>query len=144
MQKTSGSADKFVAPVTAIAEVDLRLTQFGPRSMLAHPVHTIECLKSPAVDYHNHVDAQDPRAVLEIMDACDIEWVINITMKARCGSAASDQKNFRTQPRTASPTIACMDRSDLHTTVFFSVLQLASCNVLSIRAKAFRMQVAIT
>ena len=38
--------------------------------------------KFPAIDYHNHLDAQEPRAVLRIMDECNIERVVNITMQA--------------------------------------------------------------
>src|ERR1041384_5299753 len=73
--------DKFIALVTAKAEVDLRLSDFEPRSMLVTPEHHVERAKFPAIDYHNHLDAQEPSAVLRVMDECGIERLVNITMR---------------------------------------------------------------
>lgn len=73
--------DKFLAMVTAKANVTLPLSDFHPRCMLTTPVHEIERPRFPAIDYHNHLDAQDPKHVLQIMDTCGIEHIVNITMK---------------------------------------------------------------
>ena len=73
--------DKFVAMATAKAEVDLKLSDFKPVSMLVTPVHPVNRPSVPAIDYHNHLDAFQPRDVLNVMDACGIERVVNITMK---------------------------------------------------------------
>ena len=80
--------DKFVAMVSAKAEVDLRLSDYTPRTQLKVPAHVIERPRFPVIDYHNHLDAQSPRAVLDIMDACGVEKIVNITM--RTGQAAID------------------------------------------------------
>lgn len=73
--------DKFVAMVTAKADVLLTLSDFQPRCMLHTPVHEILLPRYPVIDYHNHIDAQNPARVLEVMDACGVEHVVNITMK---------------------------------------------------------------
>jgi predicted TIM-barrel fold metal-dependent hydrolase len=73
--------DKFVAMVSAKADVTLPLSDFHPRCMLTTPAHAVLLPRFPVIDYHNHLDAQDPQRVLEIMDACGIEHIINITMK---------------------------------------------------------------
>jgi predicted TIM-barrel fold metal-dependent hydrolase len=83
---SSENQDKFVAMVTAKAEVDLRLSDFEPKSGLKTAVHAIETPRFPVIDYHNHLDAQDPTAVLKVMDACGVERLVNITM--RTGDAA--------------------------------------------------------
>ena len=49
--------------------------------MLDTPVHEVLRPKFSVIDYHNHLDAQDPAAVLKIMDECGIERIVNITMK---------------------------------------------------------------
>jgi hypothetical protein len=72
--------DKFIAMVSAKAEVDLPLSMFQPRPMLVTPAHEVLKAKFPAIDFHNHLDAQDPAEVLQIMDACGIERTVNITM----------------------------------------------------------------
>ncbi len=78
--------DKFVAMATAKAEVDLKLSEFAPVSMLVAPVHSIERASVPAIDYHNHLDAFEPRDVLKVMDACGIERIVNITMRPGKGA----------------------------------------------------------
>src|SRR5262245_47302163 len=81
MTEPGAPEDAFVAMVTAKADVDLRLGDFRPRWMLVTPVHDIQRAKFPVIDYHNHLDAQDPAAVLKVMDECGIERVVNITMR---------------------------------------------------------------
>lgn len=73
--------DKFIAMVSAKATVSLPLSDFHPVSMLASPKHEILTPRFPVIDYHNHLDAQDPAQVLRVMDACGIERCVNITMK---------------------------------------------------------------
>lgn len=80
-KKELDQKDKFVAMATAKADVDLKLSEFKPVSMLVTPVHAINRSSVPAIDYHNHLDAFEPREVLKVMDACGIERVVNITMK---------------------------------------------------------------
>jgi hypothetical protein len=46
--------------VTATAEVDLKLTDFHPRSMLVTAEHAVERPIVPAIDYHNHLDSSIP------------------------------------------------------------------------------------
>lgn len=75
------SSDKFVAMVTAKVDVDLRLSDYQPKSTLVTPAHVVERPRFPVIDYHNHLDSQDPREVLRIMDECGVERVVNITMK---------------------------------------------------------------
>src|SRR5665213_2716397 len=83
--KELDSKDKFVAMATATAESDLKLTDFEPVSMLVAPAHSIQRASFPVIDYHNHLDAFEPRDVLQIMDACNIERVVNITMRPGLG-----------------------------------------------------------
>ncbi len=73
--------DKFVAMATATAQIDLKLVDFQPVSMLVATEHPIERAAFPAIDYHNHLDAFDPQQVLPVMDACNIEHIVNITMR---------------------------------------------------------------
>jgi len=67
--------------VSAVASVDLRLTDFHPRSSLNVPVHSVERARFPVIDYHNHLDSTQPADVLAVMDACNVEHVVNITMQ---------------------------------------------------------------
>lgn len=82
----SQTSDKFVDMVSAIAEVDLRLSDFHPVSALVTPDNTPTLPRFPAIDYHNHLDSTDPAQVLSIMDQCGVERIVNITM--RTGDAA--------------------------------------------------------
>jgi len=52
-----GNQDKFVAMVTAKADVRLPLGEFQPKSMLVTEEHPIQQPRFPAIDYHNHLDA---------------------------------------------------------------------------------------
>ncbi len=80
--------DKFVTMVNARAEVDLRLSDFAPRTELKVGEHTITHPRFPVIDYHNHLDSLTPEHVLRIMDTCGVEKLINITMHT--GQAALD------------------------------------------------------
>ena len=64
---TDEESDRFLAMVTAKAEVDLRLSDFAPRTMLVTPEHEIARPRFPAIDYHNHLDAQEPRGHFEVI-----------------------------------------------------------------------------
>lgn len=114
---TLDTNDKFVAMATAKAEVDLKLSDFAPRSMLLVPAHTIERSAVSAIDYHNHLDAFEPRDVLRVMDACNIERVVNITMRTGTEAFAIIDK-FAEFPDRFS-VIGWMDWSDVHQPGFF-------------------------
>src|SRR5580698_779861 len=100
--------DKFIAMVTAKADVTLPLSDFHPRSMLKAPIHEIERPRYPVIDYHNHLDAQDPENVLRIMDACGIEQIVNITMKVGDEALTIIDRYRRAEPARFS-TIGWMD-----------------------------------
>lgn len=111
--------DKFIAMVSATADVELRLSEFKPRSMLVTPVHEVRHPKFPVIDYHNHLDAQDPVSVLKVMDACGIERIVNITM--RVGDEAIEMiARFRSAAPDRFATFAWMDWTDLDTSGFFA------------------------
>ena len=118
MNASSKDQDKFLAMVTAKAEVDLRLSEFEPKSMLVTPAHSIGRAKFAAIDYHNHLDAQQPEEVLRIMDACGIERVVNITMKTGAEALAMIDR-FHSAASDRFSTIAWMDWSDLQQPGFF-------------------------
>jgi predicted TIM-barrel fold metal-dependent hydrolase len=105
--------DMFVDLVNATAEVDLRLSDFHPRSSLKTPVHAIERARFPVIDYHNHLDSTDPAEVLQVMDACGVEHVVNITMQV--GKAALDMMDkFHSASAERFSSIGWMDWSDVH------------------------------
>jgi predicted TIM-barrel fold metal-dependent hydrolase len=81
MLDQDGAKDKFVEIASAAVEVDLPLGAFRPRSSLKTPVHSIEKPRFPVIDYHNHLDSQRPSDLLKVMDACDVEILVNITMQ---------------------------------------------------------------
>ena len=70
-------SDRFVDLVNATATVDLRLSDFHPRSALKTPATQIEQPRFPVIDYHNHLDSTDPAEVLAIMDETGVEKVVN-------------------------------------------------------------------
>ena len=111
-------ADKFIAMVSAKANVDLPLSDFQPRSMLVTPEHDVLRAKFPAIDFHNHLDAQNPADVIRIMDACGIERTVNITMKVG-DEARSIMRRFHTFAPERFSTIAWMDWTGLHSPGFF-------------------------
>jgi predicted TIM-barrel fold metal-dependent hydrolase len=102
--------DKFVAMVSAKAEVTLPLSAFHPRCMLTTSVHEVPLPRFPVIDYHNHLDAQDPMHVLEIMDACGVQHVVNITMKVG-DEALRVMDRYRSANADRFSTIGWMDWS---------------------------------
>jgi predicted TIM-barrel fold metal-dependent hydrolase len=100
--------DKFVAMVSAKVEVDLRLSDYAPRTQLKVPVHVIEQPRFPVIDYHNHLDAQSPQAVLRVMDACGVEKIVNITMRNGLAAIDSIDRFHRAAPDRFA-TIGWMD-----------------------------------
>lgn len=118
MTSKIASSDPFVAMVTARVEVDLRLSDFHPRAMLCTPAHELSRPKFPVIDYHNHVDAQEPREVLKIMDQCGIEKVVNITMLT--GEPAIQMiRKYRSAASDRFETYGWMDWSDVQSPGFF-------------------------
>jgi len=109
--------DKFIAMVSAKAEVTLPLSQFRPRCMLTTARHEIERPRYPVIDYHNHLDAQDPAQVLKIMDACGIEHIVNITMKVGDEAIAMIERYRKADSRRFS-TIGWMDWAGADTANF--------------------------
>ncbi len=111
--------DKFLAMVSARAEVDLRLGDFEPRTMLLSKGHEIERAKFPATDFHNHLDAIEPDELIPIMDRRGIEHLVNITMKTGREGLAMIEK-FRGHASGRFSAIGWMDWSDLREQGFFS------------------------
>jgi predicted TIM-barrel fold metal-dependent hydrolase len=109
---TESEQDKFIAMVTAKAEITLPLGQFQPQSTLISPVHAPQQARFSAIDYHNHLDALDPENVLRIMDACGIEHVVNITMKTGDDALRMIDK-FHSANADRFSTIGWMDWSDV-------------------------------
>ncbi len=110
--------DKFQAMVTAIAKVDLKLSDYHPRSMLVTAEHTVERPSVPAIDYHNHLDSLDPREVLTIMDECGIERIVNITMQTG-DEALAVLRRFHSAAPGRFNTIGWMDWSGIEQPDFF-------------------------
>jgi predicted TIM-barrel fold metal-dependent hydrolase len=104
--------DKFVAMVTAKAEISLPLGKFQPKSSLVTGDHTPQKARFAAIDYHNHLDAMEPRDVLRVMDACGIEHIVNITMKTGDDALAMIDKFAAADPERFS-SIGWMDWSDV-------------------------------
>lgn len=112
--------NKFVAMVSAKANVDLRLSDFAPRSQLKVPAHSIEVPRFPVIDYHNHLDSLDPRDLLRVMDACGIEKIVNITM--RTGDAALEIiDRFHHEAPDRFATFGWMDWSGIERSDFIQV-----------------------
>jgi predicted TIM-barrel fold metal-dependent hydrolase len=113
--------DKFVNMVTATAEVDLRLSDFKPRSMLVTPEHELKRPLVEAIDAHNHLDSMAPREVLGIMDRCGIERVVNITMKTG-EEGLESLRRFHSAAPERFATIAWMDWSGIESDGFWEHL----------------------
>ncbi|MGB7191614.1 MAG: amidohydrolase family protein [Acidobacteriaceae bacterium] len=109
---TQSDQDKFVAMVSARAEISLPLGQFQPQSTLIAEAHEPQQARFPAIDYHNHLDAMDPSRVLRIMDSCGIERIVNITMKTGDDALRMIDKFHRADPHRFS-SIGWMDWSDV-------------------------------
>src|SRR5579864_3271439 len=100
--------DKFVAMVTAKAEVDLRLSDFQPASEVRSQEDVVEMPRFPVVDYHNHLDSLKPPKVLQVMDQAGVEKIVNITMQT--GEVAHGiMKRFHETDRERFHTIGWMD-----------------------------------
>jgi len=112
--------DKFVAMVSAKAEVDLRLSDYTPRSELKVGAHAIERPRFPVIDYHNHLDAQSPQAVLRVMDACGVEKIVNITMQTGDAAIESMERFHKAAPDRFS-TIGWMDWSGIERSDFIQL-----------------------
>lgn len=113
-------ADRFVAMVSAAVDVDLPLGQFKPRSSLKTTAHTIEKPRFSVIDYHNHLDSQNPSDLLKIMDACDVEFLVNITMQV--GQDALDgMDRLHASASGRFSTIGWMDWSGVERPDFVSV-----------------------
>src|SRR5450755_678193 len=118
MSEDAPRKDAFIEMVTAKVSVDLRLSDYHPRSMLVSPEHEVRRAKFPVIDYHNHLDAQDPQQVLQIMDECGIELIVNITM--RVGREALDMiSKYHAAAPERFATYGWMDWSDLRSPDFF-------------------------
>jgi predicted TIM-barrel fold metal-dependent hydrolase len=116
----STDQDKFVAMVTARAEVTLPLSDFQPRSTLVTDEHEIQKPRFPVIDYHNHLDAMEPADVLRVMDACGVERVVNITMQT--GDAALRMiDKYKSADAHRFATIGWMDWSGVEKADFASV-----------------------
>ena len=112
--------EKFVDMVNAKAEVNLLISDFAPISQLKTPVSVIEKPRFPVIDYHNHLDAQSPQAVLDIMDACGVEKIVNITMQT--GQAAIETiDRFHGAAPDRFATIGWMDWSGIERADFTQV-----------------------
>jgi predicted TIM-barrel fold metal-dependent hydrolase len=109
---TDSEQDKFVAMVTAKAEISLPLGQFQPQSTLVNEAHIPQQGRFPVIDYHNHLDAMEPSDVLRVMDACGIEQIVNITMKTGDDALRMIGK-FHAADAGRFSTIGWMDWSDM-------------------------------
>lgn len=112
--------DKFVAMVTAKGDVKLSLSDFHPVSMLRTAAHEILKPRYPAIDYHNHLDAQNPNGVLRIMDECGIEHIVNITMKVG-DDAIKTIERYRQANTERFSTIGWMDWTGIECDDFIQV-----------------------
>jgi predicted TIM-barrel fold metal-dependent hydrolase len=109
--------EKFVDMVSAKAEVDLLLSDYAPRAQLKVPASVIEKPRFPVIDFHNHLDAQSPQAVLRVMDACGVEKVVNITMLTGEAAIETMDRFHQTAPDRFA-TIGWMDWSGIERSDF--------------------------
>ncbi len=110
--------DKFIAMVTATADVDLKISDFQPRSMLRVMRNEIVRSRFPAIDFHNHLDAQIPNEVVRVMDACGVERCVNITMRVG-DEAFAVHRRFKDLAPDRFDTYAWFDWTDLHENGFW-------------------------
>ena len=116
----AAGTDKFVDMVSAKVEVDLPLSSFQPRSSLRTAAHTEERPRFPAIDYHNHLDSVAADALLRVMDASEVEFLVNITMQT--GDAALAQMDrLRTADAKRFATIGWMDWTGVERSDFAAV-----------------------
>ena len=109
--------DKFVDMVSAKIDVDLPLSPFQPRSSLMTAAHMEQRPRFPVIDYHNHLDSMAADDLLRVMDVCEVEFLVNITMQT--GEAALAQMD-RLQAANAKrfATIGWMDWSGVERSDF--------------------------
>ncbi len=112
--------DKFIAMVTAKAEINLPLGQFQPVSTLVAEDHAPQRARFPVIDYHNHLDALEPADVLRVMDACGIERIVNITMQTGDNAIRMIDK-FHSVDVDRFSTIGWMDWSGVERSDFTDV-----------------------
>jgi predicted TIM-barrel fold metal-dependent hydrolase len=114
----SQKQDKFVAMATATAKVTLPISDFEPRSMLKLPVHLVKQPRFPVIDYHNHLDAKQPKDVLKTMDACGVDHIVNITMQVG-EKAFKIMDRFAAESKERFSTIGWMDWRGVEQPGFF-------------------------
>lgn len=122
-------ADRFLAMVNARADVDLRLSDFAPRPMLTTPIHETKRAKFSAIDYHNHLDGQTPSDVLRVMDDCNIECIVNITMRVGEDALLTIERWHRAAPNRFA-TIGWMDWSEIGKPDFFHKRAIEQLEIL--------------
>jgi predicted TIM-barrel fold metal-dependent hydrolase len=128
--------DKFVAMVTAKAEVELPLSAFHPRAELVGADRTPAKSRFPAIDYHNHLDSLEPGDVLRVMDECGVERVVNITMQTG-DRAVETLRKFRSATAGRFATFVWMDWAGVETDDFVQVsldrlermVELGACGI---------------
>jgi predicted TIM-barrel fold metal-dependent hydrolase len=118
--KDDNHEDKFLAMVSAKVDSDLRLSDYAPRTKLRVVAHVIEQPRFPVIDYHCHLDAQSPQAVMEIMDACGVEKIVNITMRTGQEAIDSIDRFHRATPDRFA-TIGWMDWSGIERSDFIQL-----------------------
>jgi predicted TIM-barrel fold metal-dependent hydrolase len=111
--------DKFRQMISATADTDLKLSDFAPRSMLVAPTHEVSRARYAAIDFHNHLDSLEPASVIKVMDACNIERIVNITMCVGDEAFRAIERFQGAAPDRFS-TIAWMDWTGLHAPGFFT------------------------
>lgn len=77
------SPDPAVSPPAATQGAaspdDLALRDYEPVAMLRVPSHDVTAAKLPAIDFHNHIEDDDPERLLRVMEACNISMIVNFT-----------------------------------------------------------------
>lgn len=107
------SEDKFVAMVSAKADVELPLSDFEPVSELRNLTHELKKPRFPTIDFHNHLDSMEPAEVLRVMDACGVEKIVNITMRTG-DEALGIMDKFHEADASRFYSIGWMDWTDVH------------------------------
>ncbi|MPY91179.1 MAG: amidohydrolase family protein [Luteitalea sp.] len=57
----------------------LTLSDYDPVSMLEVASDVVTKAKVPAVDFHNHINHDEPERLLHVMDACNVAVIVNFT-----------------------------------------------------------------
>jgi fructoselysine-6-P-deglycase FrlB-like protein/predicted TIM-barrel fold metal-dependent hydrolase len=69
----------------------LPLKDFAPVSMLKTRETFVKRPRFPVIDMHTHVDADDPRELVRIMDECGVERMINLSAATRDAAPIVDK-----------------------------------------------------